>query len=179
MKVLTAFVIIIFTRVYGKSLLLMGEKVTDCTKDGAKFGNWSRVQFEYVNDTTYYLNGIFKVERKIKKPWKMHYYIERFDRGSWHMAIMDRVIPDFCKVMADPKAPWSVFVNHLRQKQCPFEEGYEQKFDMEYVKESILPEYYGLGMMGQYRVFCVSHFLEQDGNIFEECLKLTFDIVYL
>jgi hypothetical protein len=109
----------------------------------------------------------------------MHYYIEKYDRGQWHMAIMDRVIPDFCKVMADKKAPWSVFMNHVKQKQCPIQAGFEQKFDMELVIESKLPDYFGYTMIGRYRMFAVSHFIETDGTVFEECLKLSFEILPL
>jgi hypothetical protein len=60
MKVLTGLLVVVTIAVAvvcGKSLLLMSEKAEDCTKGGGKFGDWSRVEYVYLNDTTYYLNG--------------------------------------------------------------------------------------------------------------------------
>jgi hypothetical protein len=62
MKVLTGLFVIVSVVVLivrGKSLLLMEEKTLDCTKGGGKFTNWTRVEYVYANDTTYYLNGEF------------------------------------------------------------------------------------------------------------------------
>jgi hypothetical protein len=38
-------------------MLLMSERYEDCTKGGAKFADFSGIEFEYVNDTQFYLNG--------------------------------------------------------------------------------------------------------------------------
>jgi hypothetical protein len=45
--------------VAAKVLLLMGEKYEDCTKGGAKILDWSDIEFEYTDDTTYFLKGMF------------------------------------------------------------------------------------------------------------------------
>jgi hypothetical protein len=109
----------------------------------------------------------------------MHYFIEKYDRGQWHTAMINRQIPDFCKVMGDPKAAWAVFMNHVKHKECPIEAGYEQTFDMEYVKEAELPDSVGFAMMGRYRTMVISTYVDEDEKVFEECLKLTFEIVSL
>jgi hypothetical protein len=40
-----------------KLVLLMGENFEDCTEGGAKFFDYSGLEFEYENDTSYYLTG--------------------------------------------------------------------------------------------------------------------------
>lgn len=43
--------------VNSKLFLLMAESYEDCTEGGAKFVDFSGVEFEYVNDTLFFLNG--------------------------------------------------------------------------------------------------------------------------
>lgn len=46
------------TTINTKIILLMAEHYEDCTKNGpAKYVDLSGLEFEYVNDTTFYLNG--------------------------------------------------------------------------------------------------------------------------
>lgn len=40
-----------------KVVLLMDENFVDCTKGGAKYVDYTGLEYVYVNDTTYYLNG--------------------------------------------------------------------------------------------------------------------------
>ena len=42
-----------------KLVLLMAETFEDCTKGGAKFIDYSGIEFDYVNDTSYVLTGSF------------------------------------------------------------------------------------------------------------------------
>lgn len=43
---------------HGKLIILMNEEFEDCTEGGpAKYIDWSGLEYDYVNDTTYFLNG--------------------------------------------------------------------------------------------------------------------------
>jgi hypothetical protein len=45
-------------------ILLMSEHFEDCTKGGNQFLDYSKVEFDYVNDTFYYLTGKFNLNKK-------------------------------------------------------------------------------------------------------------------
>lgn len=117
------------------------------------------------------------MHKTIRSPWKLRYYIEKYDRGQWHTSIIDREIPDFCKVINDQKAPWKIFTSHLKQKTCPYEAGYEQTFDMEPVPEAVLPPYFSVTMIGKYRAVTISYLIDENGKTHEECSKISFEIM--
>lgn len=71
MTVTTLIFFIFFTIATAKNLILMGERTEECTKGGAKFINMSRVEYEYVDDTTYFLNGEIKYYLIYRKYWKI------------------------------------------------------------------------------------------------------------
>jgi hypothetical protein len=120
--------------------------------------------------------GKLKIYNGINPPWKMHYFIEKYDRGKWFTALVNREVADFCEVISDKKAPWYFISSHLKQPNCPFEKNTGESFDMELVK-SILPSYYTYAMTGKYRVTFVSSFVGEDAQPYEECWKLSFEML--
>lgn len=102
--------------------------------------------------------------------------MEKYDRGKWHTSLLDREIPDFCKVITDKKAPWHIIVDHLKQPSCPYKENNVETFDMKLV-ESALPPYFTFSMTGKYRVTFISTFKDKDGQSYEECQKLSFEMM--
>lgn len=52
--------------VEGRLILLMDDKYEDCTDGGAKYIDYSGVIFDYINDTTFLLNG------KISISWNFY-----------------------------------------------------------------------------------------------------------
>jgi len=106
----------------------------------------------------------------------MHYYMEKYDRGKWFTALVDRTIPDFCKVITDKNAPWKMIIDHLHRPECPYKENSIDTFDMKLI-DSSLPSYYTFSMTGKYRVTFKSTFIDTDGQPYEECQKLSFEIM--
>ncbi|KAL7040088.1 hypothetical protein ACKWTF_000262 [Chironomus riparius] len=159
-----------------KMMMLLGESYKDCSKGPIKFLDWSEIEFVYENDTTYFINGKLKVYNAINPPWKMHYFIEKYDRGKWFTSMVDREIPDFCKVITDKKAPWHFIVDHLKRPSCPYAKNGVETFNMELV-ESALPSYYTFTMTGKYRVTFISTFTGEDGQPYDECQRLGFEMM--
>lgn len=117
------------------------------------------------------------MKKKIISPWKMHYHIEKYDRGHWFTSMINREIPDFCKVIADPKAPWRLITSHLKKNKCPYDAGSAETFDMEPISHSQLPDYINFSMTGRYRVTFTSIFTDEDGSTNQECWKAGFEVM--
>jgi hypothetical protein len=56
-SVLLTYLLLVTPFVNSKLFLLMSEQSEDCTEGGAKFVDFSGIEFEYTNDTHYYLSG--------------------------------------------------------------------------------------------------------------------------
>jgi hypothetical protein len=56
-SVLLKYLLLVTSSVNSKLFLLMSENFEDCTEGGAKFVDFSGIEFEYTNDTHYYLSG--------------------------------------------------------------------------------------------------------------------------
>lgn len=171
-------------------MMFPDEKFEDCGIDKSDTVDFSEVYYEYVNDTEIFLNGKFykqinritknlptgkiKITRPIESPWKTHMYVEKFDRGKWNIALLDRKIADFCKSIQNPVELWYRFTSKLQHNSCPFHVGDEEDFDNKPVTK--LPDYFSRTLIGKYR-FHFRMFIP-DGNIIRnECIRIGFEIM--
>lgn len=56
-KVLIVIIVAVTNVVQPKIVMMMSEEFEDCTEGGAKYFDFSGLEYEYVNDTSYFLNG--------------------------------------------------------------------------------------------------------------------------
>ena len=54
---ITIFILLGLNCIESKVLMLMKEGTEDCSEHGSKYIDWSGIEIEYINDTTYYLEG--------------------------------------------------------------------------------------------------------------------------
>jgi hypothetical protein len=118
--------------------------------------------------------GTAKVKTRIEAPWKSYYYIEKFDRNQWNRAMIDRRIPDFCKGLDNPNEPWYTFTSHLKQRNCPYEAGWNQTFNRE--KYGEIPPLVTRSFIGKYRVTFYSYLKDEKGVEQTDCLRNQFEI---
>lgn len=155
MRVAFGFFIFPFVSVSGSFLLQMDEEFSNCGK--ALF------------------SGNFKVLRKVESPWKTHIYIEKYERGKWHIAIVDKKVNDFCQSIQDPKQIWYRFTSRLKHKNCPFEAGYVEAF--ENLKVGKLPDYFSYALLGRYRSTWSFDLPDGSGKLQNQCVRIGFEIV--
>lgn len=109
------------------------------------------------------------------KKFPARVFLERFDRGEWNQAFIDRTYPDLCKSFKNPLDP---VYSQLWQlgKECPFPAGYEQKFEHGEVIQ--LPPGFPKDAEGRYRL--TAEFTFFDGSKKSvECIQAVGDIVDL
>lgn len=121
------------------------------------------------------LKGKFKFLKRIEGPWKVHYFIEKYDRMRWHAAIIDRKVPDFCKALNAVKEPWYDFTRQFKQKDCPYEAGHVEVFENAAVARNLGPIPFPL--IGKYRASVVSYFTDENGAEVKDCARAGFDIL--
>lgn len=56
-----------FSAIESKVIMLMGDAFEDCSQGGAKYVDYSGLEYDYVNDTTYYLSGEFSMVHVVHK----------------------------------------------------------------------------------------------------------------
>jgi hypothetical protein len=110
-----------------------------------------------------------KFLKRVERPWKAYYYIEKFDRNQWNTALIDKKIADFCDALHEKKAPWYFFTSKMKSV-CPFEAGTEDNFNM--VPTYSLPKAMAnFALIGKYRVTFYSYFAEST-----DCTRTAFEI---
>lgn len=82
--------------------------------------------------------------------------MEKFDRGQWNTAIIDRRVPDFCAEIQNPAMPWYFLTSQFQHKQCPFPAGHVEVFTKG--KVYVVPEEAPTTLVGKYRLIMVSTF---------------------
>jgi hypothetical protein len=113
--------------------------------------------------------------KKVEAPWKSYIFIEKYDRLQWHKSMIDRRIPDFCNVLQHEKEPWYKFTRHFKQKNCPYEAGYEDTFHKkEWLKLSPVITY---NFIGKYRGTFMSYFKDENKKEHTDCMRIGFEIV--
>lgn len=114
------------------------------------------------------------IKNRINSPWRSYYYIEKFDRGQWNRALIDRRIPDFCKGIANENEPWYMFTSHWKQQKCPYEAGWSQTFEHEeWGKLSPLVTY---SFIGKYRTTFFSYIKDDKGVEQTDCVRNQFEV---
>jgi hypothetical protein len=96
-------------------------------EEHAKALDFSNMKIFAETDTDVFLNGSLTVLKGVESPWKWTIFAEKFEREQWHVAVINRVIPDFCKVIQKPTEPWYYVTKKLEHKYCPFPAGVSLK----------------------------------------------------
>jgi hypothetical protein len=135
----------------------------------------SEVVSTFSNSQVLTLTGKFRVKKRIVAPWRSYYFIEKYDRLQWHKSMIDRRIDDFCAGLSNEKEPWYMLTSHLKQKNCPYEAGYEQTFDNEEWQK--LSPFVTRNFIGKYRVTFFSYFKDENKKEHTDCMKVGFEIV--
>lgn len=120
------------------------------------------------------LTGNMKFLRKVESPWKSHYFIEKYERSHWHKALIDRKIADFCAGLQIPTEPWYRMTSTFSKKNCPYEAGHVEKFEMVSVAGASKSSNFAL--IGKYRVTLLSFFVDEDGRQVTDCMRIGFEL---
>lgn len=83
--------------------------------------------------------------------------------------MIDRKIANFCAGLQTPNEPWYRMTSTFTKKNCPFEAGHVEKFDM--MPIAGVSKFVSIAMIGKYRVTFFSYF--PDGT---DCLRIGFEI---
>lgn len=121
----------------------------------------------------HFSTGDFKFLKEVKSPWKCKIFIEKFDRGQWNIAIINRKVDDICPSLQNPSEPWYDFFSKFHQKNCPFAAGHVETFKNYSVHT---PDYIPRNFMGQYRATTSFEF-EIDGKVHHDCVRLSLEII--
>lgn len=116
-----------------------------------------------------------KYLKEVKSPWSSHYFIEKYERSKWHKAVVDRKIADFCIGLQNPTEPWYRFTSTFNKKNCPFEAGHVENFEM--VPVAGASKYISFAMVGKYRATFLSYFTEDDGSRETDCVRTGFEVL--
>ncbi|KAG5670380.1 hypothetical protein PVAND_000650 [Polypedilum vanderplanki] len=139
---------------------ILDEKIEICSEE--HFVDISKFEFIMVNDTTTVGNGLTKSLKEIKSPWKLQFYGEIHDRGTW-IKKFGRKFDDFCKHILNPTEFWyKPFNEKMKGKGCPYNEGMVTEINNEivYFDVSFMPftfegrwRFTIEGELGCYRVY--------------------------
>lgn len=118
-------------------------------------------------------SGELKFLKKVESPWKVHYYVEKYERLKWHVQFIDRLVPDFCETLQNINEPWYPMTSNFK-KDCPFEAGYIEAYNhVEILKH--LP-FIPITMIGKYRATIKSFFIE-NGSEATDCTRIGIDVI--
>lgn len=67
------------------------------------------------------MNGTWKFLKELKKPWKAHLQLEKYDRGEWLVQALDKDYDDFCEPLHRVTEPWYYFFED--KESCPVPAG--------------------------------------------------------
>lgn len=173
-------------------LVFLGENYEDCSTGGKpKYIDYSGLEYEYFNDTEYFLNGNvtqngilyysskqisgeLRFLKEMRSPLKYSLVLEKFDRGQWHVSILNRKGNDLCPTVQSPSEPWYDFFSKFEKKECPWPAGHVEKFNM--LKVANAPDLIPFTFIGKYRATMIFEFQENDG-VHLDCAMLPLEIM--
>lgn len=88
--------------------------------------------------------------------------------------MIDRKIADFCAGLQSAAEPWYRMTSKLHKKNCPFEAGHVEKFDMMPIASA--SRFANFALIGKYRVTFLSYFTEGNGGEVTDCMRVSFEI---
>lgn len=115
-----------------------------------------------------------KFLREVKSPWLIHVYMEKFDRGQWNVALIDRQVSDMCQELQNPAMPWYFLTSLYKKKDCPYPAGHIETIVNGTVGE--LPDGVDRSLFGKYRFIGKSTF-QVDLQAEQECFRGGFDVI--
>ena len=83
----------------------------------ANYFDYTGLQIYAENDTHTYFNGTWKFVKDLKKPWRYHFYTEKYVQGKWLIQAADMHISDMCQELHNPTKPWYSVYKHV--EKCP------------------------------------------------------------
>lgn len=116
------------------------------------------------------VSGDFKFIGEMKSPMKFAVGLEKFERGKWHTAILNRNVDDLCASLQNPSEPWYDFFSNFKKKDCPFPAGHVETFENQKIKG--IPEYIPYNFIGKYRATVKFFFPKQT-----DCAALMFEVM--
>lgn len=105
----------------------------------------------------------------------MRVFVERFDRGEWNQAFIDRTYQDLCLSFKNPLDPMYLHLSQIGH-ECPFPVGYVKNFDHGKILQ--IPSGFPDNAEGKYRLtveFTTITGSEKRG----ECIQCMADLVRL
>lgn len=99
------------------------EKFENCAKPEEEANVYSVRDLEIVfeSDTEIFMNGTVRFLKDIESPWMERHFLEQFDRGQWHVGIMNTPLKDWCPRISNPLEPWHKQIQHVQP--CPISAG--------------------------------------------------------
>lgn len=110
----------------------------------------------------------------MKSPVKYEVYLEKFNRGKWEVAILNRKGDDFCALIQNPMEPWYDFFSKFKHKYCPFPPGHVETFKNQ--KMAAAPEFIPRNFIGKYRC-TVKYIFPEDNGEQTDCCSLIMEVV--
>ncbi|XP_021708001.1 uncharacterized protein LOC110678833 [Aedes aegypti] len=101
--------------------------------NGAPFISVDLDNFNAINqedDGDLFYNGSITFLKVFRSPWKFRLTSKRLERGTWQPGMVSKEYPDLCTAMKNPFETGLYKVTQKITKNCPFEAGYVQIFDM-------------------------------------------------
>lgn len=113
--------------------------------------------------------------KRIESPWKVHYFIEKYERLKWHTQIIDRRVSDFCAVLQSIKEPWYELTSSFGKKNCPYEAGHVETFtNVRVAKHTDKIPY---NFIGKYRATMKSFFKDENGSEVIDCARVGLEAI--
>lgn len=118
--------------------------------------------------------------KAVKSPWRVDFFLEKYERSRWHKQFFDHKIFDICPHLFNSSEPWFHITAHFKQKHCPFEAGHIEHFGSSPHSEeevAYLPSDVTFSMAGKYRGNFVSYFTDENGSISIECVRIAGEVI--
>lgn len=110
----------------------------------------------------------------MKSPVKYEVYIEKFERGQWHRAVLNRKGDDFCGTLQNPVEPWYGLFSHFQKRDCPYPPGHVESFKN--LKVAGAPDVIPFTFIGKYRCTMKLTFNEDNGGEYTDCSSLMMEV---
>lgn len=115
-----------------------------------------------------------KFPNGFKSPIKYEVYIEKFERGIWNRAVLNRKGDDFCGTLRNPVEPWYDLFSKFQKRGCPYPPGYVETFKN--LKVAGAPENIPATFIGKYRIMMKYTFIEKTGGSYTDCSSLSIEV---
>ncbi|CAO1339475.1 unnamed protein product [Diamesa tonsa] len=158
-KILCLLVALASCNVDGKLEVVMDGGYEDC---GSQYFDLSELEFITYNDTHIFLDGNLKVLRLIQAPWRIKISMEKFENNKWQPSVINRLIPEFCSTIQNPKEVHYHVTKNWVPKNCPYEAGTVIVFKMQQMNE--FPFNFPPSLAGKWRINLEGWFFEGVGK---------------